>query len=181
MTNAIQQLAKAHLFYIHKGMRYLIRSCADNTTMLLVRKGNNGDADHLELKYSEVLEHNFAVRKEHARNLAGAGYNYQKYKKDDLYINPALGVSADEVRALQASSQYETLMKERSSQLAIDENVALISRSILGAQEETEVCVFVYKPADLVVEAISQFFNRKGFWVEYERVPNGNVAFTLYW
>lgn len=175
-----QSIAKTYLFYIHNGLRYLIKSAAEST-LELVRKGDNGEANHIYLKYEELNEENFAILKANTGVLAGAGHNFQKYKKNDLYIPPLFGVSADEVRALHASGQYEIQLGVKTSQLSIEENVALISKSVLASIEDSEVCVFVYKPADIVVEAISQFFSLKGFWVEYEKIPNGNVAFTLYW
>lgn len=181
MINAhAQSIARGYLFYIHKGLRYLIKSAAEST-LELVRKGANGEANHVSLKYDELSEENFAVLKANMGVLAGAGHNFQKHKKDGLYINPLLGISADEVRALHASGQYEVQLKAKIDRLSIEENVALISKSVLASIEESEVCVFIYKPADMVVEAISQFFNLKGFWVDHEKIPNGNVAFTLYW
>jgi hypothetical protein len=175
-------IAKTYLFYIHNGLRYLIKSAAEST-LELVRKGANGEADHISLKYDELSEENFAVLKANMGRLAGASPNFHgyKHKKHDLYINPLMGVSADEVRALHSSGQYEIQLKAKTSQLFIEENVALISKSVLASIEDSEVCVFIYKPADIVVEAISQFFNLKGFWVEHEKMPSGNVAFTLYW
>lgn len=180
LHESIRSLANSHLFYMHKGQRYLIKACKD-ATLELVRKGANTEADHVSIEHEILREENFVVLKANMGVLAGAGHNFQKYKKDDLYINPLLGVSADEVRALHASGQYEIQLKEKTSRLSIEENVALISKSVLASIEDSEVCVFVYKPADIVVEAISQFFNLKGFWVEHEKIPNGNVAFTLYW
>ena len=180
MNSQIRELAKASLFYFNNGLRYLIRSCNDDG-INIVRKGESGQVDHVFIHNAEVNEKNFAVLKSSFGVLATNGRNFQKYKKDDLFINPLLGVSADEVRALHASGQYNVELKAKASRIAIEETVSFISKSVLECVESTQVSVFVYKPADIALEAIAQFFSLKGFWVEYEKLEDGNANVTLYW
>ena len=180
MNSQIRELAKANLFYFNNGLRYLIRSSTEDG-INIVRKGENGQVDHVFVSNAEVDEKHFAVLKSSFGVLTTNGRNFQKYKKDDLFINPLLGISADEVRALHASGQYSVELKVKASRIAVEETVSLISKSVLECVDSTHVSVFVYKPADIMLEAISQFFSLKGFWVEHEKLEDGNANVTLYW
>lgn len=185
-TNQVQteiaDAAKSNLFYIYNGLRYLIRSCKENC-LQLVRKGEHGEADHITLTFDQVSLNCFSVLKSAFGVLAAPNplFELQKCKKDAFYIIPSLGISADEVRALHASSVFNLEIKEKVSRAGFEENVSLITRSILGEDNETHVSVFVYQPEEQSVDAIAQFFNRKGFWVETEKSEDGNVRFTFYW
>ena len=177
----IVELAKNHLFYFYNGLRYLIRSSKEDC-LQLVRKGDNGDANHITVLFSAVDVSKFAVLISSFGVLGKNGHSISKYKKDDLYISPLLGISADEVRALHASGQHSIEMDKLRSRISLEETVQLCTQSILNCVDETHVSIFIYKPAEAAEEAISQFFSLKGFWVETEKnAEDGNVRFTFYW
>lgn len=183
-TNQIAEInaaAKNNLFYNYNGLRYLIRSCEEDC-LQLVRKGTSGDATHITILIHQVELDKFSVLKSAFGNLAST-YTPSEVKKnarDPMYINPSLGVSADEIRAMQASSVMGTA-KAKILRLEIEEITSFITSRIFRTVDETHVSVFVYKPSEQSVEAIAQFFNMKGFWVETENGEDGNVRFTFYW